>query len=150
MALAQRDATVIWEGTLGDGTGALTTGGGAEQRLPMDWAARSEDAHGSTSPEELLAAAEAGCYAMSLALGLTRNATPPERLEVHGVCELDKPGGEHEYVISRLSLDVKARVPGIDEGRFQEIVHRADEECPVSIALRGNVEVTVSATLEGS
>jgi osmotically inducible protein OsmC len=149
MALAQRDATVIWEGTLGDGSGALTTGGGAEQRLPMDWAARSEEADGSTSPEELLAAAEAGCYAMSLALGLTRNATPAERLEVHGVCELDKTDGEHEYAITRLSLDVRARVPGLDEERFQELAHRADEECPISIALRGNVDVTVNARLDG-
>jgi osmotically inducible protein OsmC len=149
MALAQRDATVTWEGTIGDGSGTLATGGGAEQRLPMDWAARSEEAEGTTSPEELLAAAEAGCYAMSLALGLTRNGTPAERLEVHGVCALDKTDGEHEYVISRLSLDVKARVPGLEDDRFQEIAHRADEECPISLALRGNVDVTVTATLEG-
>ncbi len=149
MALAQRDATVTWEGTIGDGSGALTTGGGAEQKLPMDWASRSEEADGTTSPEELLAAAEAGCYAMSLALGLTRNGTPAEHLEVHGVCELDKAGGEHEYVISKLSLDVKARVPELDDERFQEIAHRADEECPISLALRGNVDVTVTATLQG-
>ena len=148
MALAHREATVVWEGSLGGGAGTLNATAGLPQTT-VDWAGDDADAGETTSPEQLLAAAEAGCYAMTLALALTRRGTPAERLEVHGVCELDKTDGEHEYVISKLSLDVKARVPQLDDDTFQQIAHRADEECPISLALRGNVDVAVTATLEG-
>ena len=121
MPLAARDAQVTWEGTLVSGHGQIAMGSGATQQLPMEWASRSESADGTTSPEELLAAAEAGCYAMALALGLARNGTPPERLSVRCVCELDKRDGEPEYVISRLRLEVGAHVPGLDEGTFQHL-----------------------------
>jgi osmotically inducible protein OsmC len=149
MTLARREATVTWTGTLGGGEGTLVAAGG-EHRLPVDWAARSEAADGTTSPEELLAAAGAGCYAMALALALTRHGTPAERLAVHGVCELDRADGEHEYEITGLRLDVTAAVPGIDEPAFQEIAARADRECPISNALRGSVPVRLDCRLQAA
>ncbi len=150
MALATRDARITWEGTLGGGHGELALGSGATRSMPVEWASRSEQAEATTSPEELLAAAEAGCYAMALALGLTRNGTPAERLVVSCVCELDKPDGEAEpeYAVTRLGLDVRARVPGLDEATFQRLVERADVSCPISIALRGSVRIDLSALLE--
>ena len=149
MALARREATVTWTGTLGGGEGTLVAAGG-EHRLPVDWAARSEAADGTTSPEELLAAADAGCYAMALALALTRNGTPAERLEVRGSCELDRSGDEHEYEITGLRLDVTASVPGLDEAAFTEVAERADRECPISNALRGRVPVQVRSRLQAA
>ena len=148
MALAARDAQVTWEGTLGGGHGQIAMGSGATQRLPMEWASRSEQAKGTTSPEELLAAAEAGCYAMALALGLARNGTPAERLAVRCVCELDRQEGEPEYVISGLALEIGARVPGVDEPTFQRLVEQAEANCPISVALAARVPIELRATLE--
>jgi osmotically inducible protein OsmC len=85
---------------------------------------------------------------MALALALTRNGTPAERLEVHGVCELDRSGGEHEYEITGLRLDVTAAIPGLDEPAFLRIAERADRECPISNALRGSVPVRLSCRLQ--
>jgi osmotically inducible protein OsmC len=147
MTLAHREATVTWEGTLGGGEGTLVAAGG-EHRLPVDWASRSQDADGTTSPEELLAGADAGCYAMALALALTRNGTPAQRLEVHGTCELDRAGGEHEYEITGLRLDVTATVPGLGEAAFGKLAERADRECPISNALRGRVPVELRWRLQ--
>jgi osmotically inducible protein OsmC len=141
MPLATRDATVTWSGTLADGHGALTTGGGAEQQLPMDWASRSEQADGTTSPEELLAASLAGCYAMQLALELQANGTPAERLHVHATCTLDGDAARHEYAISALELEVDADVPDLADGELGRIAREADAKCPVANAVRGNVEV---------
>ena len=148
MPLAHREATVVWEGTLGGGQGALQDGG-ALQRTPVDWASSDEAANGSTSPEQLLAAAEAGCYAMTLALALTRRGKPADRLEVSAACELDRTGSEdpHEYRITRVDLDVRGSVPGVDEETFREIARHADEQCPISEALRGKVEVRLTAAL---
>jgi lipoyl-dependent peroxiredoxin len=150
MALAHREATVVWEGTLGGGSGAVQADG-ALQRTPMDWASTDDEAGGSTSPEQLLAAAEAGCYAMTLALALTRRGTPAKRLEVGAACELDRTGGDdpHEYAITRLQLRVEGTVPGLDQDAFAEVARHADEQCPISVALRGNVEVELTAALSG-
>ena len=148
MPLAHREATVVWEGTLGGGQGALQDGG-ALQRTPVDWASSDAEANGSTSPEQLLAAAEAGCYAMTLALALTRRGKPADRLEVSAACELDRTGSDdpHEYRITRVALDVRGSVPGLDEATFDEIARHADEQCPISEALRGKVEVRLTAAL---
>ena len=148
MPLAHREATVVWEGTLGGGQGALQADG-ALQQTPVDWASTDAQADGTTSPEQLLAAAEAGCYAMTLALALTRRGTPAERLEVSAGCELDRDDGasDHEYRISAVTLEVRGRVPGLDEDAFAELARHADEQCPISAALRGNVEVRLTAAL---
>ena len=149
MPLAHREATVVWEGTLGGGAGAVQAGG-ALAETPVDWASTDEGADGTTSPEQLLAAAEAGCYAMTLSLALARRGHRPERLEVTAACELDRAGGgdEHEYRITTLALDVRGRVPGLDAAGFEEMARHADEQCPVSAAVRGNVDVRLTASLE--
>ena len=148
MPLAHREATVVWEGTLGGGQGALQAGGALGQ-TPVAWASTDDQADGTTSPEQLLAAAEAGCYAMTLALALTRRGTPADRLEVGASCELDRTdtSDDHEYRITRVALDVRGVVPGLDEDAFAEAARHADEQCPISAALRGNVEVELTTAL---
>ena len=148
MPLAHREATVVWEGTLGGGQGTLEAGG-ALSEATVDWASTEEQADGTTSPEQLLAASEAGCYAMTLALALTRRGKPADRLQVHATCELDRTGeqDDHEYRITKVLLDVKGTVPGLDQDEFEQLARHADEQCPVSAALRGNVEVELTAAL---
>jgi lipoyl-dependent peroxiredoxin len=148
MPLAHREATVVWQGTLGSGSGALQAGG-ALGETPVDWASTDASAGGTTSPEQLLAAAEAGCYAMTLALALTRRGAPADRLEVSAACELDRTGDEdpNEYRVTKIALDVRGTIPGLDDEAFEEIARHADEQCPISAALRGNVEVTLSTSL---
>lgn len=151
MPLAHREATVVWEGTLGSGRGAVQAAG-ALAETPMDWASTEKAADGATSPEQMLAAAEAGCYAMTLALALSRRGHKAERLEVAASCELDRTGDEdaNEYRITTLALDVRGRVPGLDAAGFEEMARHADQQCPISAALRGNVDVQISTTLEES
>jgi lipoyl-dependent peroxiredoxin len=140
MTLATRDATVTWSGTLASGDGELLTGA-LGSALPMDWAKRTEEAHGTTSPEELLAAAHASCYAMTLALLLGREGHEPRRLEVHGTCALDHQDGTPEYVISGLRLEVEGAVDGMDAAAFEQLAQRANEECAITGALKAPVEL---------
>ena len=150
MALAHREATVVWQGSLGGGAGTLREGG-ALGETPVDWASTEEQADGTTSPEQLLAAAEAGCYAMTLALALARRGHKADELRVSAACELDRADGDdpHEYRVTRIDLDVHARVDDLGEEEFVAIAKHADEQCPISAAVRGNVDVRVSATLDG-
>ncbi|TCJ19683.1 OsmC family peroxiredoxin [Rubrobacter taiwanensis] len=146
MALAERRAEVVWEGGLARGTGRLTGGSGALGELPVSWPARTERPDGKTSPEELIAAAHAGCYAMALSHVLEGRETPPERLEVSAVCALDEiPDG---VKISRVDLSVRGRVPGITAEDFRSAAEEAEQGCPVSNALRGNVDIRLEASLE--
>jgi lipoyl-dependent peroxiredoxin len=147
MALAQRTAAVVWEGTLASGSGDVTMDSGAIEHFPLDWASRSENAHGSTSPEELLAASHAGCYAMALTLVLANRGHKADRLEVTATTTLDEL--EVGYKISTSRLEVTGAVPGIEAGEFQEIAGEADQGCPVSNALRDNVAIEVDARLAG-
>jgi len=151
MPLAHREATVVWNGTLGSGQGKLEASGALNEST-VDWAATDQQADGTTSPEQLLAASEAGCYAMTLALALQRRGKPAERLEVSARCELDRTDDQddHEYRITRVLLDVKGTVPGLAQDAFEEIARHADEQCPVSAALRGNVEVELTTALAES
>ncbi len=151
MPLAHREATVVWEGTLGSGQGEHQADG-AMNATTVDWASSDQQAEGTTSPEQLLAASEAGCYAMTLALALQRRGKPADRLEVNASCELDRTGDQdsHEYRITKVLLDVKGTVPDLDQDAFEEIARHADEQCPVSAALRGNVEVELTTALAES
>ena len=151
MALAHREATVVWEGSLGGGQGALR-GDDALSGTTVDWAATEGDAGDTTSPEQLLAAAEAGCYAMTLALALTRRGHAADRLTVSAACELDRADDDdpHEYTIAKLTLDVEGEVPGVDADAFAEIARHADEQCPISNALRPSVEIALNATLSAA
>jgi lipoyl-dependent peroxiredoxin len=146
VAKAERRAEVVWDGDLAGGSGTTSGTSGAFGDLPVSWAARTEAPEGKTSPEELIAAAHAACYAMALSGALARGGTPPERLEVSATCSFDQVGDG--YRITTMELDVRGRVPGLDEPGFEQAAEQANDGCPVSNALRGNVEITVTPHLE--
>jgi lipoyl-dependent peroxiredoxin len=146
MPIARREAEVVWEGSLARGTGTLKSGSSALDELDVTWAARTERPDGKTSPEELIAAAHASCFSMALALVLGDHGTPPERLGVTAACRLDEVDGAPR--ITSVELAVRAQVPGLDSGKFDELVGRAGDLCPVSNALGGNVEISVRHELQ--
>jgi len=145
MSAAERTAKVSWSGNLLSGTGKIEfTGSGALAGADMTWASRSEpDEDGRTSPEELIAAAHASCFSMALSHGLAQAGTPPDRLNVQATSTFVPGTG-----ITAMKLDVTGRVPGMDEAAFEEAARNAAENCPVSQALKGNVDISVDAHLE--
>jgi len=146
MPLMERKADIVWEGDLQTGGGRLTVASGAFPELPMTFAARTERADGKTSPEELIAAAHATCYAMAFSNMLKQQASAPERLEVSAVCTLDRVEGALK--ITTMDITVSGRVAGIDDARFKELAALAEQRCPVSNALRNNVDIRLHAQLE--
>lgn len=146
MPIATREAQIVWEGSLASGAGTVSSGSGALGKLPVTWASRTERPDGKTSPEELIAAAHSSCFAMALSLVLGENHAPPERLEVSATCTLDEVDGAPR--ITTAVLNVRARVPGIEQAGFEQAVERAAGLCPVSNALRGNVDIGLSSELE--
>ena len=144
---ASRTATASWTGTLTEGSGTVTAGStGSFVDLPVSWPARTEGSHEMTSPEELLAASHAACFSMALSGGLTRGGTPPDHLHVSATLTFDKVGDG--WAVTTSELDVVGVVPGLDEAGFDEAAKAASLGCPISRALAGNVEITVSSTLE--
>ncbi len=144
---AVRTATVTWQGDLNDGTGSVSSGSSETfLDLPVSWSARTEEPGGKTSPEELLAAAHASCYAMALSGGLARAGTPPEHLHVEAQVTFDKVGDAWTVVSS--ALTVLGHVPGATHESFREAAEAAKDGCPISRALAGNVRLSVEATLE--
>jgi osmotically inducible protein OsmC len=143
---AERRAEVVWQGDLASGSGTIeSTGSGALGGLGISWSARTEDSGGLTSPEELIAAAHAACFSMSLSGALARKGAPPDRLETSAVCTFEQVG--ERWKITTIELDVAGSVPGIDIESFEEAAEQAKERCPVSQALAGNVEITVRPRL---
>ena len=144
MAAAERTAQVSWSGNLLSGTGKIEfTGSGALAGADMTWASRSEpDEDGRTSPEELIAAAHASCFSMALSHGLAQDGHPPDRLEVKATSTFVPGTG-----ITAMKLDVTGRVEGMSEQEFQAAAQNAAETCPVSQALKGNVDISVDAHL---
>jgi len=142
---AERHAEVSWSGSLMEGSGRIeSTGSGAIGGLEVTWASRSEpDESGRTSPEELIAAAHAACFSMALSHALAQAGTPPERLDVQATSTFVPGTG-----ITQMRLDVTGRVPGMDEAAFRAAAGQAKEDCPVSKALAGNVEISLDARLE--
>jgi len=145
---AIRQANVTWSGDLPSGHGHVSAAtSGVFKDLEVSWARRSEaDAQGKTSPEELLAAAHASCYAMALSAGLGRAGAKPESLNVTATVTFDRVGDGFKVVSS--ALEVRGRVPGIDEDTFVKAAEAAKDGCPISQALKGNVELSVKPTLE--
>jgi lipoyl-dependent peroxiredoxin len=144
MAMAERRAEIVWEGNLPRGNGKFTVGSGATGEIPVTWGSRTERPDGKTSPEELIAAAEGSCFAMALSNVLDEGGTPPERLEISAVCTFDVD----EVKVSSVDLDIRGRVPGLDAEGFQNAVEQANEGCPVSNALKGNVDIRLKASLD--
>ena len=148
MAQTERTATATWQGDLLGGQGSVKPGSSAFGELPVDWKARTEGSQQVTSPEELIAAAHAACYAMAFSNVLAKQGHAPERLEVSSVVGFGpNPNGQgHSVQSSRLT--VKGRVPGVSQDQFADLARQGEQGCPVSNALRGNIEITVDATLE--
>ena len=142
---ADRTASVTWTGDLMSGKGTIdSVTSGVLSNLGVSWPSRSEEPGGQTSPEELIAAAHASCYCMALSHGLAQAGTPPERLEVTATVTLVPGTG-----ITASALTVAGTVPGIDADAFQAAAEAAKDGCPVSGAMKGNVELSVDATLNG-
>ena len=147
MAMAERRAHAQWEGALASGKGDLEFASSGIGRYPITWASRVERPDGRTSPEELLAAAHAACYAMAFSHTLSEGGNPPERLHVTATVSLDpKEGGGIEVTSSALEVD--GVVPGLDQDAFQRTAEQAEQACPISNTLRGHVDITVKATLK--
>jgi osmotically inducible protein OsmC len=146
MADAPRRADAVWQGSLTRGSGevSLTTSGAAGP-LSVTWSSRTARSEGKTSPEELLAAAHASCYCMALSGDLADAGTPPEKLEVSATVTFEEIEGGWKTGSSRIT--VKGTVPGIDEAAFKTAAEGAKDGCPISGALKGNVEISVEATL---
>jgi osmotically inducible protein OsmC len=141
---AVRTAEVSWSGDLASGNGLiLYVSSGAIARLPVSWAARTEAHGGKTSPEELLAAAHASCFSMALSHGLAQDGHPPDRLNVKATSTFVPGTG-----ITAMKLDVTGRVQGMSEEEFRAAAQNAAENCPVSQALKGNVDISVDAHLD--
>jgi osmotically inducible protein OsmC len=145
---AIRRADASWSGDLVSGKGNVSAGSSATfSQLEVSWARRSEaEAMGRTSPEELLAAAHASCFAMALSAGLGGAGSPPERLDVTANVTFDRVGDGFKVVSS--ALRVRGRVPNMDEAAFKKAAEAAKDGCPISQALKGNVELSVDAALE--
>jgi osmotically inducible protein OsmC len=140
---ASSSATTVWEGDLAHGSGVTTPASGAFPATEVSWASRTKRAAGKTSPEEMLAAAHASCYSMALSHELAEAGTPPERLEA--TATVDFVPGEG---VKSSHLVVSGRVPEIDQDTFAAAAAAAGEGCPISAALKGNIEITVEATLD--
>lgn len=145
MPMAERTATTGWDGDLAHGNGVLNGASGALTNMAVTWASRTERSDGKTSPEELIAAAHASCYAMAFSHGLTEAGHTPEHLDVSAKVTLDERDGAPTITTSEVT--VTGRVPGMDQAAFEQAAAEAGDFCPVSRALAG-VEITVNATLE--
>jgi osmotically inducible protein OsmC len=139
----EKTAKVTWQGDLPTGRGTIErVGSGAFGPLDVSWPVRIGEEEGLTSPEELIAAAHASCFSMALSNVLAKGGNPPERLEVAATVTFVPGTG-----ITTSVLDVTGTVPGLDEAAFRTAADDAKDNCPVSKALRGNVELSVSARL---
>lgn len=140
--MPDRSSTAVWEGSIMDGKGTMTIGTGAWTG-PFSFKSRFEDGKG-TNPEELIAAAHAGCYSMALSAALSKSGTPPTKVETTAKVNLAKI--ETGFAIDKIHLVTKAKVPGIDAAKFKEIAETAKKNCPVSKVLAG-AAITLDASL---
>ncbi len=139
----ERSASVVWQGDLTNGSGTIAeVTSGAFGPLDVTWVARAEEPNGKTSPEELIAAAWATCFAMSLSLGLAKAGNPPEKLETSATVTFQPGQG-----IIKGALTVRGTVPSLDDAAFAEAANVAKENCPVSKALSGIPDVSLDAQL---
>jgi osmotically inducible protein OsmC len=138
-----RTATAQWKGSLQDGEGKLALGSGAFEG-PYSFKSRFEEGAG-TNPEEMIGAAEAGCFTMAMSLALTENGTPPESIDTEAKVNLRNIDGVP--TIASIALTTRARIDGVDEATFKEIAAQAKDACIVSRALAGVSEISVDAAL---
>ncbi|HEY3011412.1 MAG TPA: OsmC family peroxiredoxin [Gemmatimonadales bacterium] len=137
-------ANAVWEGVLRTGRGHFKAGSGAFEG-DYSFATRFENARG-TNPEELIAAAHAACLSMALSGGLEKSGTPAKRISTKASCTVEKVGDG--FKITRMRLEVRGNVPGVDQAGFANAAEAAKKGCPVSTALQGNVQMELDARLE--
>ena len=141
--MADSRASAAWDGDLLHGSGTVKVASGAFPEQPVTWAARTNRPYPKTSPEELIAAAHAACYAMAFSHTLAEAGHAPEHLDVDATCHFEPGTG-----ITRIDLAVRGRVAGLDQAGFEQLAKQGEQGCPVSNALRGNVEIGLDVTLE--
>jgi osmotically inducible protein OsmC len=139
-----RKASAVWNGSGRDGAGKLTSASGVLTDTTYGYKSRFEDGPG-TNPEELIAAAHAGCFSMALAFGLQAAGFTPDEIRTEAAVTLEPEG--QGFKISKSALTLRARIPGIDGAKFLELAKGAEQNCPVSKVL--NAEITLDAKLEG-
>ncbi len=143
-----RHATATWSGDLPSGNGTVTAATtGIFRDQPTTWAARTTEPEGVTSPEELLAAAHASCFSMACSNVLAKAGTSPTRLDVEVAISADKK--KAGWTVTTSEIRVRGIVPGATAESFAAATEEAKDGCPISRALKGNVELSVEATLEG-
>jgi osmotically inducible protein OsmC len=140
----KRRAQAVWNGSGKDGQGRLSSDSGVLQDTQYSWKTRFADGKG-TNPEELIAAAHAGCFAMALAFALGKNGHEAQEIRTEAAVSLDQQDGG--FAITTVHLDLTARVPGLDEATFRRIAEEAKNGCPVSKVL--NAQITLDAKLAG-
>jgi osmotically inducible protein OsmC len=144
----ERHATAVWHGDLTSGNGTLSSGSGVIKDQPISWAARTEAPGGKTSPEDLLAAAHASCYAMAFSHALATGGHTPEQVSVTATVGFGpKPGGGG-FEVKYSHLDVTGKVPGMDQAAFEQAAKEGEAGCPISNALRNNIDIELNAKLE--
>ncbi|MEK2690760.1 OsmC family protein [Bdellovibrio sp. GT3] len=139
----ERKAEVLWRGNLQQGQGEVSTESGALKKVPYSLMRRFGNEPG-TNPEELIAAAHSSCFAMALAAALTQQGITPESLQVNAAVSIEKNG--NDWVITHSNLVLRAKIPGIDQNRFNSIAEEAKNNCPVSRLL--DTEISLDATLD--
>jgi osmotically inducible protein OsmC len=141
--MATRTGSAVWEGTLKEGNGRMKLGSGAFEG-PYSFSSRFENGTG-TNPEELIGAAEAGCFSMALSANLSKAGHPPKRINTTAKVNLGQVGAG--FKITSIDLDTEAEVPGIDKAKFDELAEQTKKTCPVSVALAGT-EIKLNARLK--
>jgi osmotically inducible protein OsmC len=139
----KRTGSAVWQGGLKDGKGSISTQSGALAEYPYGFAARFEGKPG-TNPEELIGAAHAGCFTMALSLILGEAGLKADRMETSADVTLDKV--DDGFAITSIHLTLKAKIPGADQAKFEELAGKAKAGCPVSKVL--NTKISLDATLE--
>ncbi len=138
-----KKASAVWQGSIKDGSGTISTETGVLSDAPYGFKSRFENGKG-TNPEELIGAAHAGCFSMALSLMLGNEGLTAEKIETHAEVTLDKVGEGFEITASH--LNVVAKIPGADKAKFEQIANKAKEGCPVSKLLKA--KITMNAKLE--
>ncbi len=141
--MTTRKASAVWKGSLKEGGGTISTESGVLEDAPYGFRSRFESGKG-TNPEELIAAAHAGCFSMALSLMLGNEGMTPEKIETQAEVALDKVGEGFEITSSH--LNVVAKIPGADKAKFEQIANKAKEGCPVSKLMKA--KITMNARLE--
>ena len=139
-----RKASAVWNGSLKEGNGRISTDSGVLRDTQYSFSTRFEDGAG-TNPEELIAAAHAGCFSMALSGQLTTAGHPPDAINTTATLTMEKT--DAGFTVTKIHLDVTAKVPGIDEAGFNTAANNAKAGCPISRLLKA--EITMTATLQG-